>query len=129
MGYMILMGDYTTEGFGFIQWLCFTAVTLVNIIIMLNLLIFILGDAYGKAQEASLVNDTLGQLNVILEYESLMFWRGQVKQVSVLSICQSEEQEEHDEERSYFSGQFAELKERQDRRGFTEVDESLRLLA
>jgi len=116
MGYMILMGDYTTEGFGFIQWLCFTAVTLVNIIIMLNLLISILGDAYGKAQELSLVNDTLAQLNLVLEYESLMFWRQNVKNSTVLNICQSEERQDEDEERSYFDGHFAKISEQ-----FTEL--------
>lgn len=106
MGYMILMGDYTTEGFGFVQWLCFTAVTLVNIIIMLNLLISILGDAYGKAQELSLVNDTLAQLSLVLEYESLMFWRQHLEGSTVLNICQSEERQDEDEERNYFDSQF-----------------------
>lgn len=114
MGYMILMGDYTTEGFGFIQWLCFTAVTLVNIIIMLNLLISILGDAYGKAQECALVNDTLGQLYLILEYESLMFWQRKVKSLTVLHICQCEELQEEDEERSYLDSQFDKVLKRMD---------------
>jgi hypothetical protein len=109
IGYMILMGDYSTEDSGFIQWLCFTSVTLVNIIIMLNLLISILGDAYARAQEYALVNDTLAQLNVILEYESLMFWRKHSKQVSVLTICQEEVREEQDEDRDYFDSQFAKV--------------------
>lgn len=114
MGYMVLMGDYTTEGFGFIQWLCFTAVTLVNIIIMLNLLISVLGDAYGKAQECALVNDTLAQLYLILEYESLIFWQRQQKSRTVLHICQCEEPKEEDEERSYLDGQFEKVIQRMD---------------
>ena len=85
--YELLMGTYTTEGFNGLQWLCFTSASLVNVIIMLNLLIAILGDAYEQAQLSAKENDTLEMLRIVIEYESMIFWRRSSGSPSVLVKC------------------------------------------
>ena len=85
--YELLMGTYSTDGFHGLQWMCFTFASLVNVIIMFNLLIAILGDAYEQAQMSAKENDTLEMLRIIIEYESMLFWKRGFGQKSVFSLC------------------------------------------
>ena len=85
--YELLMGTYSTDGFHDLQWACFTFASLVNVIIMFNLLIAILGDAYEQAQMSAKENDTLEMLRIVIEYESMLFWRRNYGQRSIFSLC------------------------------------------
>lgn len=85
--YELLMGSYTTEGYQAMQWLCFTSASLVNVIIMLNLLISILGDAYEHTHTYAKENDTLEMLRIVIEYESMLFWRRNAGQQMVPTLC------------------------------------------
>ena len=85
--YELLMGTYSTDNFHGLQWVCFTFASLVNVIIMFNLLIAILGDAYEQAQMSAKENDMLEMLRIVIEYESMLFWRRNAGQKSVFSLC------------------------------------------
>ena len=85
--YELLMGSYTTEGYQSLQWLCFTFASLVNVIIMLNLLISILGDAYEHTHTYAKENDTLEMLRIVIEYESMLFWRRSAGQQMIPTLC------------------------------------------
>ena len=88
-GFLLVLGDFDSEAFGFIEWLIFTCAAIVNIVIMMNLLISILGDAYEKTQMSVRENDINMKLDLVNEYESLLFWRRSAGSPSVLSICES----------------------------------------
>lgn len=53
-------------------WFLFLAAVFINIIVMMNLLISILGDAFGKVNETLEENDLHLQLTLILEYERML---------------------------------------------------------
>ena len=85
--YELLMGTYSTDGYESLQWLCFTCASLVNVIIMLNLLISILGDAYEHSHTYAKENDTLEMLRIIIEYESMLFWRRNTGVPMIPTLC------------------------------------------
>ena len=73
--YNLTMGDFDSSGYSALQLTIFTAATTTNIVIMLNLLISILGEAYEKTQMTLRENDLLLQLDAIIEFESMLFCR------------------------------------------------------
>jgi len=96
--YELLMGTYSTEGYGSLQWLCFTSASLVNVIIMLNLLISILGDAYEHSHTYARENDALEMIRIVIEYESMLFWRRDEGIPMVPTLCRVAEGQGNTEE-------------------------------
>lgn len=45
---MISLGDYATDDYNVIDWIVFITASITNPIIMLNLLISIMGDTFGR---------------------------------------------------------------------------------
>ena len=62
---------------------------IINVIIMLNFLASILGDAYEKTQMSVRENELYLILGLISEYESLLFWRRSTGTATVLFACES----------------------------------------
>ena len=87
VAYELIMGQFNNKDYGFTQWLCFTSASLLNVIIMLNLLISILGDAYERAQMSAKENDLCEMLRLVIEYESMLFWRRAYGQPCVVIKC------------------------------------------
>jgi hypothetical protein len=73
--YELNMGAFDNTGYDALQWFTFLLATLVNCIVMLNLLISILGDAYKNIQEKAVESDVIEMLYNIIELESLMIWK------------------------------------------------------
>ena len=48
--------------------------SVINIIVLLNLLISLIGDIYDKVQENQMPNDALERLDMMRELEYMMFW-------------------------------------------------------
>lgn len=48
ISYRINLGDFDTDDYNFIDWLVFILATLINPIIMLNLLIALMSDTYSR---------------------------------------------------------------------------------
>ena len=51
MSYRVNLGDFDLDGYDWVSWVFFILATLVNQVIMLNLLISIMGDTYDRVQE------------------------------------------------------------------------------
>ena len=85
--YLLGLGEFSTDGFGTIQWVVFFLASLVNTLIMLNLLISIMGDTFQKVQENNLLADRKELIDMILEAETLLVWRRDRKNYKYLQVC------------------------------------------
>jgi len=78
-------------------YLYFMMASVINVIIMLNLLISILGDSFDSFQMDALQIDCLEMAELILEIEGLMFWKRSMNQKKYMQTCQEIEGEENQE--------------------------------
>jgi hypothetical protein len=90
---MTTIGEYESfghnaSGFQPISLIIFTITSIINTIVMMNLLISIIGDTFDRVQQGIAVAD-LKQLGfMIYEIESLMFWRRNRKEtVYMQRLC------------------------------------------
>lgn len=77
--YMNGIGDYGTFDFNvgdfeLTSFMIFSLTSIVNTIIMMNLLISIIGDTYDRVQQGIMVADLKQLAEMIIEIESLIFW-------------------------------------------------------
>jgi WD40 repeat protein len=75
MSYELNHGEFKTDGYDLLQYTCFTLATLINVIIMLNLLISILGDSFERFQMRAKEADLIEMLDIVYEFEKLMVWK------------------------------------------------------
>jgi len=83
----ILLGSFDNSAFGLTQWVVFVGCNLVNVIVMLNLLISIIGDAYDRAQITLAENDRHEMFLVVLEFEAILFWRRSSGTATIMTKC------------------------------------------
>jgi hypothetical protein len=86
--FSLALGEFDTSAFGILEWCIFSVAALTNIIIMLNLLVSILGDAFEETQMSAGENDLFQMLELVREYESMMFWRRNAGTPTILISCQ-----------------------------------------
>ncbi len=72
--YELDLSSFNTEKYSLGQWIIFILASLLNCIIMLNLLISILGDSYERVQSSLVESDYSQMLDVIIELEKMMVW-------------------------------------------------------
>ncbi|CAG9323432.1 unnamed protein product [Blepharisma stoltei] len=94
ISYRLDLGDFDPTGFTSMQWVCLFLATMINMIIMLNLLISIMGDTFGKVQENAEIADRKELLGMISEIETLMFWKKSCTEKSYFQVLTGEESEE-----------------------------------
>ena len=83
------LGDLDDVGDQWIAWILFIVISIINPILMLNLLISIMGDTYGRVKESSIVADSRELASMILEIESIMIWRKyQNEEFFIKIICE-----------------------------------------
>ena len=92
--YLLDLGDFDADGFTKSQKIVFFIASIINCIIMLNLLISILGDSYAKVQETLIESDYSQMLDVIVEFEKLMIWNRNKGDRTYLQICRAADDEE-----------------------------------
>jgi len=85
--FSLVLGDFDSSTFGFMEWTIFSCAAIINVVIMLNLLVSILGDAYGMTQMSVRENDLYMMLELVNEYESLMFWRRSAGTPVIMFTC------------------------------------------
>jgi hypothetical protein len=90
--YYINLGEFRNENEKFdLFYIAFFSATVFNVIIMLNLLISILGDSFDKFQLSSQEIDCMEMTQVILEIESMMFYRSRQNDNKMyLVVCENE---------------------------------------
>ena len=93
--FSLVLGDFEDSStFGALEWGVIMCAVLINVIIMLNLLVSILGDAYEKTQISVRENDLYLMLGLISKYESLLFRRRDTGTPTVMFACASANIEE-----------------------------------
>ena len=85
----------TEEAKGIMGWILFIIVSIINPVIMLNLLISIMGDTYGRVKEGKIVADARQLASMILEVEGVMGWKRNLNEKFYMKIVCEE---------SYLSG-------------------------
>jgi len=72
--YLIDYGDFTTDNYTWKDWVIFVMSTVINPLIMMNLLIALMNNTYANVQEEAMVADFKEMAGFILEFESIMVW-------------------------------------------------------
>ncbi|CAG9330473.1 unnamed protein product [Blepharisma stoltei] len=90
MAYRIDLNDFDTKGFNSFEWVIFGCATLVNSIIMLNLLISIMGDTYERVNDGMIVADGKELANLIIDCELLLIWKRNKTVKKYLQGCREE---------------------------------------
>ena len=67
------LGEYSTDNFDKIDWLNYFLVSILISVIMLNLLVSILGDTFGRVNDQSSIADSQALASMIYEIELLFF--------------------------------------------------------
>ena len=91
--YNLNLGGFDTSS-KFLFYFGFMLATVVNVIIMLNLLISILGDSYDKFQTQAAEIDIREMVEVLIDIEHAIIWRKDVNITQFLHIPSSDAQED-----------------------------------
>ena len=88
--YALNMGDFDSDAVtsGFLSYIYFMMASVINVIIMLNLLISILGDSFESFQNECMEIDVLEMASLVIELETLMFWKKNIHSKKYIQICQ-----------------------------------------
>ena len=92
--YILNFGNFDTNNYDKLEWIFFLLVTVLNPIIMLNLLISIMSDTYSRVKHDFETADLLGLCYLIKEVELLLFWRRNLNDRKYLHVCQVEKSKE-----------------------------------
>ena len=84
----INVGGFDTSNYSSIMYLAFFLHTVINPLIMLNLLISILGDTFDRVSEKTVVADCKELAGMVLECELFFFFNKSKKNKSYLHICE-----------------------------------------
>lgn len=93
MSYLLNLGEFDTSDFTAIDWVIFITATIINPIVMLNLLIAIMSDTYGRVQSTNVITDRKELLKMIFEIEMLYYWNRATNDRSYLQLCVSKSDE------------------------------------
>ncbi|CAG9329646.1 unnamed protein product [Blepharisma stoltei] len=87
LAYEANIGDYDTSDYGKYYWLYFFAYTIINPLIMLNLIINLMGNTFDKVQEGKVIADSLELIEMLIEGETLLIWRRNYGTKHYIQIC------------------------------------------
>lgn len=87
VSYRLDLGDFDADYTDSFDWVIFFLATVINPLIMLNLLISIMGDTYGKVQETNDIANYQELTGMIIEIEKLMFWKKGSTQQYYMQQC------------------------------------------
>lgn len=70
--YLLLFGAFDYNSYSSVEWCCFYVATVVNPLMMFNLLVAIMGETYNRVQESMVVADIQSMVSMIIEYEAVL---------------------------------------------------------
>ena len=108
--YSASIGNGTPPGDFQLLWLFYIMISLFNFIIMLNLLISILSDTFGRVQNNQIIADSQELASMILEIEMILFCKRKLNDKQFFHICREETQEIVADELVF--GQFKKINEK-----------------
>ncbi|CAG9319878.1 unnamed protein product [Blepharisma stoltei] len=92
--YLLVFNAFNTDGYSDIEWISFYVATIVNPLMMFNLLVAIMGDTYERVNDEMVVADIQAMVSMIIEYETMVFWRRNSGQRMYLQLCTNVDQDE-----------------------------------
>ena len=75
VSYRLDLADFNTDGFTAFDWVIFFFSTTIGPLVMMNLLISIMGNTFGRVKETNDIANFLELTGMIIEIEKLMFWK------------------------------------------------------
>ena len=98
--YDLNFGNYEDTGTGiyFMQYIVYFGATVINVVLMLNLLISILGDSYERFQLEQNIVDIKEKARISMELQSMMFWASKSSQLKCIRLCSSAFEGEEDQD-------------------------------
>ena len=96
--YDVLLGEFEGAEYDNLQWVVFMLGSLLNLVIMLNLLISIISDSFDRINFEKKESDTRIRLKLIIEVENCLFWRRNKAEMAYLYFVHEYGGEEPGEE-------------------------------
>lgn len=87
LSYRLDLADFVTDDYKGFDWVIFFLATVINPLVMLNLLISIMGTTYERVKEGNDIANFQELTGMILEIEKLMFWKKKMKKQYFLQQC------------------------------------------
>lgn len=86
--YELSMGNFDNNNDNVLMYSGFIIASIVNVIIILNLLISILGDSFESFQAEAIEIDTLEMVELVIELETLMSWNRELSEKMYFQTCE-----------------------------------------
>jgi len=107
--YILAYGEFNTEDYDTFTGLLFLCASVLNTLILLNLIIAIMGDTYDKVTDIMEIADKKEFATLILEAETMMVWRRRHNKWGFLQECRIDESFSN-EEKNLWQGKINEIK-------------------
>ncbi|CAG9312019.1 unnamed protein product [Blepharisma stoltei] len=92
--YLIDLSSIEIESYDISDYAVFLFASVVNLIIMMNILISVIGDTYDRVQEGIIVADRIELLEIIIEGETLAYWNRKNESHSFIQMLTLDKNEE-----------------------------------
>ena len=84
---LLTMGEFDTEGMTLLPKMIFITALVFNLIIMMNLLISIIGDTFGRVQEQKDVVEAQSLLDLFRDLEIYMVFNRNKSSMKYIQVC------------------------------------------
>jgi WD40 repeat protein len=89
--YLLSLGEFDTNNYGTFEWIIFFFASVINPLIMLNLIISIIGDTFGRVKEEQEIADMQELTSMVVEGEYVLFCKRNQGKKSYMQICKEAE--------------------------------------
>lgn len=89
MPFDLNMGAFDSNSGNHLQFFCYSMACMINVVLMLNLLISVIGDAFDQFQLEKVELDQQEKLEGILEIEKVMRWKKSQKEIRHIQVCKN----------------------------------------
>ena len=87
LSYKLDLGDMEGDYSVLFDWVIYFLASIINPLIMLNMLISIMGDTYSNVQQSNDIANYQELTEMIIEIEKLMFWKKKINHKHYLQKC------------------------------------------
>lgn len=89
ISFMMNLGEFETEGFDGLSWVIFMFMSVLNVIVLLNMLIALMGETFSRVRERSEIADFIEIAKMLLEVETVLTNADKGKK-KYLQLCEPE---------------------------------------
>ncbi|CAG9316750.1 unnamed protein product [Blepharisma stoltei] len=105
--YLVILNSFDSSTFSSLEWVIFIIASIIEPIILLNVLISIMGNTYERVQEGFEVADNYELTDMILEVENLLLWNRRKRNYQYFQMCMDNL---NDDDSDSWMGKIKELK-------------------